>query len=581
MKHHSVSSSQKAMEIIKLASQKKAVGATRMNDTSSRSHTIVVLNISQTDQVKHDTRINSQVFLVDLAGSERVEKTGAAGDRLKEAQNINLSLTLLGNVISKLTDGKSLHIPYRDAKLTRLLQDSIGGNAMTTLICTGSEEKQHLQETLSTLQFAQRAKSIKNQPVANIVRGIEEVTKELATAMMEVKPLRRKLQLLEMGANPTSNSVADDQTNIQSILLEIEQLREELAASQKENADLKEIIQFHKRLELNAKNDLAALQISAAQDRASAEAATEKLTELLKCFGSSNDSNTKETKELFRGGITKSTATAMKGSPKPPPQRRSNSTLGLRSAPEIQAMTKPTAPEVFEPNSMSLIKSEAQAIVRERMLLAQIDVLKKDLDDHKKFAILVDHERADNVELRHKHQRETDDLVTRYEKMLSGQDEQISGLTVEIAKEKESNEALLLQIKKLKSEVEEMVSVSQMKTDATLTEDQSKSELKKITDERARQWILRLEAENKELHTENRLNGMRMSDLTKRVDETQSENKQLQDDRDAMRRHIELHTMEDGVLKTKLLKLLTKSEKDKQQERSYFRKRLLDCFSSE
>ena len=96
--------------------------------------------------------------MVDLAGSERQSKTQATGDRLKEATKINLSLSALGNVISALVDGKSSHIPYRDSKLTRLLQDSLGGNTKTIMIAAVSPADYNYEESLSTLRYASRAK---------------------------------------------------------------------------------------------------------------------------------------------------------------------------------------------------------------------------------------------------------------------------------------------------------------------------------------------------------------------------------------------------------------------------------------
>ena len=105
--------------------------------------------------------------LVDLAGSERQSKTQASGDRLKEATKINLSLSALGNVISALVDGKSQHIPYRDSKLTRLLQDSLGGNTKTVMVANLGPADYNYDETLSTLRYANRAKNIKNKPKIN------------------------------------------------------------------------------------------------------------------------------------------------------------------------------------------------------------------------------------------------------------------------------------------------------------------------------------------------------------------------------------------------------------------------------
>lgn len=105
--------------------------------------------------------------MVDLAGSERQSKTQAQGDRLKEGAKINLSLSALGNVISALVDGRTAHIPYRDSKLTRLLQDSLGGNTKTIMIAAVSPADYNLEETMSTLRYASRAKMIQNAPRVN------------------------------------------------------------------------------------------------------------------------------------------------------------------------------------------------------------------------------------------------------------------------------------------------------------------------------------------------------------------------------------------------------------------------------
>merc|ERR1712228_915997 len=103
----------------------------------------------------------------DLAGSERQAKTGAVGERLKEATKINLSLSALGNVISALVDGKSSHVPYRDSKLTRMLQDSLGGNTKTVMIANIGPADYNYDETINTLRYASRAKSIQNKPRIN------------------------------------------------------------------------------------------------------------------------------------------------------------------------------------------------------------------------------------------------------------------------------------------------------------------------------------------------------------------------------------------------------------------------------
>ncbi|CDW75636.1 kinesin motor domain containing protein [Stylonychia lemnae] len=174
----------------------RKVAATNMNDTSSRSHSIFTVYIETARQVNGEQRIKAgKLNLVDLAGSERPSKTGAGGQTLKEGIKINLSLTALGNVIGALVDGKSAHIPYRDSKLTRLLQDSLGGNTKTVMIAAVSPADYNYEETLSTLRYASRAKAIKNKPKVN------EDPKDalLKEYELEIKKLREMLQQLNQG----------------------------------------------------------------------------------------------------------------------------------------------------------------------------------------------------------------------------------------------------------------------------------------------------------------------------------------------------------------------------------------------
>ncbi|KAM4595891.1 kinesin-like protein KIF3C [Polymixia lowei] len=156
-------------EVMNVGNQARAVGATDMNEHSSRSHALFLITV-ECSQPGPDGRKHIRVGrlnLVDLAGSERQAKTGVRGERLKEAAKINLSLSALGNVISALADGRSSHVPYRDSKLTRLLQDSLGGNARTVMVATLGPAPQHYDETLTTLRYANRAKNIQNQPRVN------------------------------------------------------------------------------------------------------------------------------------------------------------------------------------------------------------------------------------------------------------------------------------------------------------------------------------------------------------------------------------------------------------------------------
>ncbi|KAL8614241.1 Kinesin-II 95 kDa subunit [Nucella lapillus] len=155
--------------VMNVGNQNRSVGATNMNEHSSRSHAIFIITV-ECSEIGADGENHIRVGklnMVDLAGSERQAKTGATGDRLKEATKINLSLSALSNVISALVDVKTTHIPYRDSKLTRLLQDSLGGNSKTTMVANIGPASYNYDETLTTLRYANRAKSIKNKPKIN------------------------------------------------------------------------------------------------------------------------------------------------------------------------------------------------------------------------------------------------------------------------------------------------------------------------------------------------------------------------------------------------------------------------------
>lgn len=157
-------------EILESGGKNRSVGATLLNADSSRSHTIFTVDLEAClccGQGEKEVYRTGKLNLVDLAGSERQGKSGCTGERFKESTKINLSLSVLGNVISALVDGKSKHVPYRDSKLTRLLQDSLGGNSKTLMVACISPGENNYEETLSTLRYAKRAKNIKNKPKIN------------------------------------------------------------------------------------------------------------------------------------------------------------------------------------------------------------------------------------------------------------------------------------------------------------------------------------------------------------------------------------------------------------------------------
>ncbi|KAB8256327.1 P-loop containing nucleoside triphosphate hydrolase protein [Aspergillus pseudonomiae] len=191
-----VSSVQEVYEVMRRGGTARAVAATNMNQESSRSHSIFVITVTQKN-LETGSAKSGQLFLVDLAGSEKVGKTGASGQTLEEAKKINKSLSALGMVINALTDGKSTHIPYRDSKLTRILQESLGGNSRTTLIINCSPSSYNDAETISTLRFGVRAKAIKNKAKVNAELSPAELKQLLRKAQSQVINFESYISALE------------------------------------------------------------------------------------------------------------------------------------------------------------------------------------------------------------------------------------------------------------------------------------------------------------------------------------------------------------------------------------------------
>ncbi|XP_050355495.1 kinesin-like protein Klp68D isoform X2 [Nymphalis io] len=150
---------------MRAGNRNRASGRTDMNEHSSRSHAVFLVTVETAHRTTNRIRVG-KLNLVDLAGSERQRKTGAGGERLREAARINQALSSLGNVISALAEN-SPHVPYRDSKLTRILQDSLGGNSKTIMIANIGPASYNYDETITTLRYAHRAKAIKNKPVRN------------------------------------------------------------------------------------------------------------------------------------------------------------------------------------------------------------------------------------------------------------------------------------------------------------------------------------------------------------------------------------------------------------------------------
>ena len=188
MEESHIKTSGDGIQLLQAGSHKRQVAATKCNDLSSRSHTVFTITayMKRTTDTGEDFVSVGKLNLVDLAGSENIQRSGAENKRAAEAGLINKSLLTLGRVINALVE-KGSHIPYRESKLTRLLQDSLGGRTKTCIIATVSPAKSNLEETISTLDYAFRAKNIKNKPQINSLVSKKTLLKEFTAEIEKLK----------------------------------------------------------------------------------------------------------------------------------------------------------------------------------------------------------------------------------------------------------------------------------------------------------------------------------------------------------------------------------------------------------
>ncbi|KAL5777559.1 hypothetical protein ACOSP7_010485 [Xanthoceras sorbifolium] len=268
-----VNSADQVLKLIESGEVNRHFGETNMNARSSRSHTIFRMVIeskgketnSSGDYSSSDAIRVSVLNLVDLAGSERIAKTGAGGVRLKEGKHINKSLMALGNVINKLSEGAKQrgHIPYRDSKLTRILQPALGGNAKTSIICTIAPEEVHIEETKGTLQFASRAKRITNCAQVNEILTDAALLKR---QKLEIEELRRKLQ--GSHAEVLEQEILKLRNDMLKYELEREKLETELEEERRSRKERDECIRGQ---QLKAQNDSTHVMFSDSDKSSSQE----------------------------------------------------------------------------------------------------------------------------------------------------------------------------------------------------------------------------------------------------------------------------------------------------------------------
>ncbi|XP_046715478.1 kinesin-like protein KIF21A isoform X2 [Silurus meridionalis] len=250
-----VSSEAEMMQCLKLGALSRTTASTQMNVQSSRSHAIFTIHLCQvrvctpSDNNDNETdnrlangssdmdefeTLTAKFHFVDLAGSERLKRTGATGERAKEGISINCGLLALGNVISALGDRskRSTHVPYRDSKLTRLLQDSLGGNSQTVMIACISPSDRDFMETLNTLKYANRARNIKNKVVVNQDKASQQISAlrtEIARLQMELMEYRTGKRIVSEDGMESINDMYHENSMLQ---MENQNLRVRVKAMQ-------------------------------------------------------------------------------------------------------------------------------------------------------------------------------------------------------------------------------------------------------------------------------------------------------------------------------------------------------------
>ncbi|KAG7371259.1 kinesin motor domain containing protein [Nitzschia inconspicua] len=254
------------------ASHRRVVASTKMNAVSSRSHAICVLRIQGV--LEDSTKFSAKLTLVDLAGSERIKKTQASGKRAAEGININKGLFVLGQVVSALSEQRPKYKrkpPYRDSKLTRLLQDSLGGNSRTIMVACVSPADFNIDETINTLRYATSARNIKNSATRNVIKALspEEAAKlqrENQLLLTQVKELQETIRKMALASEATPSLASTDTDSLGSqeddddstgVSMSSDDLREDRSKQKKRIKELEHEVRHLKRANSNAKVGLS------------------------------------------------------------------------------------------------------------------------------------------------------------------------------------------------------------------------------------------------------------------------------------------------------------------------------------
>uniref|UniRef100_A0A3Q2Z7Z8 Kinesin family member 4 n=1 Tax=Hippocampus comes TaxID=109280 RepID=A0A3Q2Z7Z8_HIPCM len=288
-----VVSAQEMVSCLELGNSARTVGSTAMNAASSRSHAIFTITLEQRKGKDKADSVVSKLHLVDLAGSERQKKTKAEGDRLKEGISINRGLLALGNVISALGDEskKNAFVPYRDSKITRLLQDSLGGNSHTLMIACISPADSNLEETINTLRYADRARKIKNKPVVNLDPRVAEMSR----LKQQVQELQVMLLHARGGVAPVLSGPESGE-NVKRLVEQNRSLQDENSKLSKELSEtaIQTALMFEKIIMTEQTNEKLQSKLEQLQRHAACRVDLEKVLETLE------DQELKENVEVMK-----------------------------------------------------------------------------------------------------------------------------------------------------------------------------------------------------------------------------------------------------------------------------------------